>query len=649
MQFDVNRFESALQSFKVRIPDFASQIQKVWRCKGTRGLVAELKAIKSWALQILSGKPDYSVPWFKKISYGGFIIPVRYSSVFRPLIKHLKSGNYVEIRRILSYLNVYHIVDGPFPPDCVKAVETALQPAPVVDPESNLYWSSLLNLACYAIPRFRDSGSITREPVPTGQTVAITPGRNGSYQKYVAAGAPGSVYEDMRTVPAVFDSGWYPTNRPLFQGNLQFIGDTGGKTRLILIGTPIVQANLLEFQKFLMDQLRSIPTDCTFDQNAGVDFLKSNLRARNTVYSVDLSDATWNFPASLQREVARRIGLTEKKLDFIFGFPVYNPLKKELAFVEKGQAMGLNPSFPLFALCHNLVLMGICRSIGVSPVRTFRVLGDDVIITSKPVYQRYLKFLDCYSVPVSKAKTFESSQLGEFAGKIILRGYDVTPIKWKRLVSQSVGQLYHDYKKIGRGIPHSLIKGDGALLAYKVLGPIPRQAGGLGISNFDTTNRLGGMRRINQLRSGYMASLIEGLENKITSFGKPKLPQEPLEEVTTIPGVYDGCPGDEYLRKLSGLLQKDIRSDKFGVLPSMAPNPARVFSQLREVKYLFPVRVTMRPSLSKIGRHLRSTVTWNTLCDDWRMLRYEKKKSQASCQPDIKVKKEGGCFTAFWE
>jgi hypothetical protein len=86
--------------------------------------------------------------------------------------------------------------------------------------------------------------------------------------------------------------------------------------------------------------------------------------------------------------------------------------------------MGLYGSFALFALTHHLILMLIEKDHSVSD--TYRILGDDVIISDERVAKQYYRMMEHLNVPISHEKCVTSDLLTEFAGKIVTP-YGVIP------------------------------------------------------------------------------------------------------------------------------------------------------------------------------------------------------------------------------
>lgn len=247
---------------------------------------------------------------------------------------------------------------------------------------------------------------------------------------------------------------------PMFVGRIGFIQEKGAKLRAIANPFRVHQAALSRLGNALFDFLRtSCPWDCTFDQDKGVKRVSEELARGGTVYTVDLSDATNQFPLSLQMRTLKDLFST-KSTD-ISGNRTRTSLPKELReslglFADistakwhlphqredlkalnapfslswsKGQPLGLYPSFAAFALTHGLMLKSIEESLGLH--QSFIVLGDDVAIFHPEVHRVYQETLKSLGCPVSKLKSLASNGVSEFAGRIIT-SYGPLPVeKWK--------------------------------------------------------------------------------------------------------------------------------------------------------------------------------------------------------------------------
>lgn len=463
----------------------------------------------------------------------------------------------------------------------------------------------MIRLACRALGI--ELRSKVTQLSPSGQSVAIRPGVNGTWLDFVSEVIVGDWIEDKLGPNFGFTTNLgssYPSPRTqvhgAWQGNLTVIGESGGKTRLVMVGNPKVQQKLTALKRDLLELIKNIPTDCTFDQVSGHKFIVQKQLEGVKLFCTDLKDCTWNLPGSLQRELLEQLKCRRELVETIFTSQVYNPLDGRLHQVEKGQAMGLGPSFPLFSLLHNLILWGACRIEGVSPVNTFRILGDDVVISHEKVFRLYRGFLHDYQVPISSQKSINSSVCGEFAGKIFYRGTDITPIKWRWLSWNSLSQLYWPYRRLFGLRVLRLLRSGKDHISLSVLGPLPKWLGGLNL-------RESGLRsssRIDLLRKGLLESILERRDRVGDSSGKVSIPNYKVKKP-----VYLGPDG---LRKLGTLLVTDKHlQTEWGLLPQLTPNPMNFLNQVGLTIKGLPVReefdlnrgfyLRFRSSRQKIG------------------------------------------------
>jgi hypothetical protein len=239
-------------------------------------------------------------------------------------------------------------------------------------------------------------------------------------------------------------------------GKIGFIQEKGAKLRAIANPFRIFQVALEPLGNALLDILQSLPWDCTFDQEKGVNFVQDSLLLGKEVSSIDLSSATDKFPLKIQRELVLSIlrnsacnnrevanSLYRETQQTQGNIPQYEgqgpvDLEESLNIFceisrgdwffkiqnqpqwiswQKGQPLGLHPSFAMFALTHGILLRNIEKKLG--KVDTFRVLGDDVVINDPKVAQQYREDLDYLGCEISVSKTLVSKMIGEFGGKII--------------------------------------------------------------------------------------------------------------------------------------------------------------------------------------------------------------------------------------
>lgn len=214
--------------------------------------------------------------------------------------------------------------------------------------------------------------------------------------------------------------------RPDVEHTIGVVGSTqepGFKFRAFASPSPVVQCAMEGLKNNLLAALKLLPWDCTHDQEAGVRRVQEWLKAGHTVHSVDLSDATNNFPLSIQTALLKYLGVKEedvKLLELVSRSPYRLTWDQDTTVTwDVGQPLGAGPSFMAFALAHACVALDAEISVGVTPGSSFLVLGDDFITNNDAVHAAYRSRLGELSCPISESKCISSNQIGEFAGKVI--------------------------------------------------------------------------------------------------------------------------------------------------------------------------------------------------------------------------------------
>ena len=281
--------------------------------------------------------------------------------------------------------------------------------------------------------------------------------------------------------------------KAIYGGRITVIQEGGLKARVI--GVPVA-ASQIAFKPLHMalDKILSfIQEDCTHNQMAGVEWSQDQLNLGKTLHAVDLSSATDNFPLGFQAAVLEKLGYYYSK-EFVetcrmdFGNA---DIGKTIRYT-KGQPMGLYGSFSLFALSHHVLIKKIESDLGLNS--TYRILGDDIVISNEEVHTRYRKAMKSLGVPISEHKCLTSDLLTEFAGKVVSPS---GPINFCKPPKNNQGLInldqFYNYCKVTnswkdaiRGVPKNYRK-----FARSVV-RLPEIYGGLGINpeGFSVEQRL---------------------------------------------------------------------------------------------------------------------------------------------------------------
>lgn len=269
-------------------------------------------------------------------------------------------------------------------------------------------------------------------------------------------------------------------------GKIGLIQEPGYKLRAVAVPNGILQTALEPLKDLVLKDLQlCFPTDCTHDQEAGVEAVQEWLKQGKVCFSVDLSDATNLFPRHLQVDLLRkrfghlgdvisqRISLFEE----VSSSEWYVCENEELSIhrFTRGQPLGLGPSFPVFALAHNVLVTGICRKHGKDPKDCFRILGDDIVISDADIHRVYREVLKNLGCVVSLPKTLVSDRCAEFAGKVITPNRVISTYKWHRVEMKSFISVAKEYGPWSIGL---LTRAQRKLIGY--IQEVPEDLGGLG-------------------------------------------------------------------------------------------------------------------------------------------------------------------------
>jgi len=259
-------------------------------------------------------------------------------------------------------------------------------------------------------------------------------------------------------------------------GRIGLIQEQGFKLRAVANPGRVYQAALQPLGRRLYDILPGLPWDCTHNQKLPFKTIIDGLKAGKTVYSVDLSGATDYFPLDLQLTVLKEMFPSDLMFVNLFrdlsrGTWLYKNTKIRW---NRGQPLGLFPSFASFAITHGLLLHSLNN---FEHNNMFFVLGDDVVILDDGLYQRYRDALSSLDCPVSDPKTLSSSSVAEFAGKILTPSGVIEQTKWRNVSDDS---FLDNVRNIGPGALR-LLKPRQRKVA-KILWDIPDFMGGLGFN-----------------------------------------------------------------------------------------------------------------------------------------------------------------------
>jgi len=431
-----------------------SQIEKWVVSSGEEWTVGRLKTYKTILIQLISGNENPDHDW---IAVSQQSIP---KGVFKKVFSTaLSTTDHRKINKALSALMVYtgyiskNVTDKQY-----KKSIGSIESEDILSDKANKYLHNLgvrvaekhvgpkrLNWQFY--PASLNSGKPDTLPpwLDTRVSIIGEPGNNDQKEKYIESFLQGlsvpyvAQYLERKAempsalaLPPVWDD-----RAAASPGDISVIQERGYKARVIAMPKASIQVALYPLHQLLNQILRDLETDCTHNQEDGAKFAQKALAEGKTVYSVDLSGATDNFPRAVQIGVLNGLNLSDEAnlFDYLSRSewrltPDLRKVKgKEYISYSKGQPQGMYGSFALFGLTHNLVLTEMCDKLGLEPRDSFRILGDDIVITEAPLHEEYRNFLKYSKVPISEDKCLTSSSHAEFAGFLITKDQCFKPAK----------------------------------------------------------------------------------------------------------------------------------------------------------------------------------------------------------------------------
>jgi hypothetical protein len=244
-------------------------------------------------------------------------------------------------------------------------------------------------------------------------------------------------------------------------GEVHFLQEPGYKLRSIASPYRLFQVASEPLKNELGRIVSNLEWDCTHNQEKAFPTVQKLLSEHKTVYSVDLSNATDYFPFSLQKLVLEQVFGKTNPYVSLFDDVSNSVWHSDIGDIRwnKGQPLGFNPSFFSFTLTHGLLLQTLSRSRKWN--HEFFIVGDDVLITNKKLFDDYKQTLEQLGCPYSPDKSLVSDKLAEFAGKIILPDRIIPQLKWRDISDDNFLDLA---RFIGRNIRLLLTKKQNAVL-----------------------------------------------------------------------------------------------------------------------------------------------------------------------------------------
>jgi hypothetical protein len=212
------------------------------------------------------------------------------------------------------------------------------------------------------------------------------------------------------------------------------------KNRIFAISDYYTQASLRPLHHALMDLLRGIPMDATWNQDQGSRQVQKWCAEGKELWSFDLSAATDRFPRRLQstlishllRNYGTGLGDTWASLLCDRGYRI--PRSSTTVRYEVGQPMGSYSSWAAFTLTHHLMVQWAAYRIGRKGrcFREYVILGDDIVIAEGRVAAEYQSLMSALGVNINLNKSLRAKGSAEFAKRTFVGTWEITGLLWSQ-------------------------------------------------------------------------------------------------------------------------------------------------------------------------------------------------------------------------
>jgi len=421
--------------FQVNVRPFVDAAIRRVKYRGSIDAISWIKDLRV-ATYAAIGRHDVEIPHLARNSHG-------FPKIFgNDLNEKLRTGDEGAIRFTLTMLQLSRFLEGQKSPDYTPITDPC-----EIDPEFWKEFGVYLPQAMkelklepsdrpeWIAPHFTSKGSpagqamlslesdLNHLPESTFQCIGEIGGQN--LLDYMT---------QLKDNPDVFKTTQEPKESR--RGRLRSLGlveDTEAKTRVVAMADYWTQTSLVPLHERLLSHLRKLGSvDLTFGQDISPFGNESE-----PYYSYDLTSATDRLPRFLYVEVLTQIfGKNYAKAweELLVSHPFESPDGVKRIYAT-GQPMGVYSSWPLLALVHHVIVRISALRVGKTRFRSYRILGDDIVIRNKLVADEYSKVLRYLHVKISKTKTLVSLDTFEFAKRLFTKGIEVTAVPIHGMVS----------------------------------------------------------------------------------------------------------------------------------------------------------------------------------------------------------------------
>jgi len=231
-----------------------------------------------------------------------------------------------------------------------------------------------------------------------------------------------------------------PEATQLHLGRIHTFEEWGGKTRHVAIVDYWTQLIFTPLHDTLFEYLRGITMDATYNQDAACNVIKAwTMNEKSEINCFDLTAATDRLPLTIQQRVlavllgSDSLASNWAKILVDRDYPTANG---EFVQYKVGAPMGSKSNWAMLALLHHLIIQDAALEAGfTAPFTMYRVCGDDSVINSNTVSEKYKAIMSSLGLTINTSKSVLSGKgllpAAEFCKRLFISGveYTILPVK----------------------------------------------------------------------------------------------------------------------------------------------------------------------------------------------------------------------------
>jgi len=441
-----------LLEFERFFDTYAKEFMKTLDNNGKEYTLLLFKELHNQSVRLVTKEPWSPIPFHKANKEG-------VSTLLIPVLKHLRSDRYSDIRIILSVTRLHESI----------RLKPELDLDPIVTPYSGtrdlgeftkeflkfLQDSPFVRKLYLSLPKLTGSQELIGRirSGPNGQ--AIVTSHYDSVAVLQNSGLAQAIHGfnvllsqthiTQNMVWCANQCRELPLPKSLITGKLSLASERAGKTRLFAIGDYWSQNSLQPLHDWLMKILSRLSTDGTYNQGKAFERILSK-RVRFMV-SYDISKFTCRVPLRLQTIMLSYY--TSHDLaqcwEGIVGNREFRAPNGEMVSWVVGQPLGLLSSWATCTLLHHhLVWFASFRHFNdYRPFKGYQILGDDIVIWHKGVAKAYACLLDELGIEINmtKSKLYNGKKskqpIFEFAKRLGVNNHEISGIPFDLLMISS--------------------------------------------------------------------------------------------------------------------------------------------------------------------------------------------------------------------